>query len=224
MPPTQIVSADVQQSYTIMRLNFPRNTRTCLATIAAIAFAACSGSDGGGTGPLPIASVEVITIATTFEVGQSVQFAAVTRDKNGSPVPPGVVQWSVAPATIATVNSSGVVSLIAAGSATVTAIAGGISGSSRVTVVDNGIPFTATVFMPGNAFSPFNVTIHLGGTVKWEFPAEQHDVTFVKVAGAPADITVRSSTTVSRVFSALGTFSYECMVHPGMTGQVTVVP
>ena len=207
-----------------MRVNFPLKTRTCLPTIAAIAFAACSGNDGGGTGPLPIASVEVVTTATTFEVGQSVQFAAVTRDKNGSPVPPGAVQWSVAPATVATVNSSGVVSLIAAGGATVTATAGGISGSSRVTVVDNGIPFTTTVFMPGNAFSPFNVTIHVGGTVKWEFPAEQHDVTFSKVAGAPADITVRTNTTVSRVFATVGTFSYECMVHPGMTGQVTVVP
>src|SRR6266540_1276440 len=135
-----------------------------LAVACMVAISACASGDGGGTGPLPIATVEVVTTATTFEVGQSVQFTAVTRDRNGSPV------------------------------------------------------------NPGTAFSPFNVTIRAGGTVKFEFPAEEHDVIFSNVAGAPADITVRTNATVSRVFATVGTFPYECKVHPGMTGQVTVVP
>ena len=92
-----------------------------------------------------------------------------------------------------------------------------------VSIVDNGIPLTTTVFMPGNAFSPFNVTIRIGGTVNFEFPAEEHDVTFVRVAGAPADILVTSNKTVGRTFTVAGTYAYDCKVHPGMSGQVTVV-
>ncbi len=195
-----------------------------LAVACMVAISACASGDGGGTGPLPIATVEVVTTATTFEVGQSVQFTAVTRDRNGSPVNPGTVQWSVSPTAVASVNSSGLVTAISTGNATVTATAGGVSGTSSVTIIDSGIPFTTTVFMPGNAFSPFNVTIRAGGTVKFEFPAEEHDVIFSNVAGAPADITVRTNATVSRVFATVGTFPYECKVHPGMTGQVTVVP
>ncbi len=183
-----------------------------------------STGDGGGTGPLPIASVEVVGSVMTFEVGQAVQFTAVTRDKNGAPVSAGTVQWAVSPATVAKVNATGLVTALVAGTATVTATAGGVSGSSMVSIVDNGIPLTTTVFMPGNAFSPFNVTIRLGGTVNFEFPAEEHDVTFVRITGAPANIPVTTRATIGRTFTVAGTFAYDCMVHPGMSGQVTVVP
>lgn len=184
----------------------------------------CGGSSDGGTGPLPIATVEVTSSTMTFEVGQAIQFTAVTRDRNGSPVSAGSVQWAVSPANVAKVNSTGLVTALVAGTATVTATAGGVSGSAAVSITDNGIPFTTTVFMPGNAFSPFNVTIRVGGTVKFEFPAEEHDVTFIRVAGAPANIPVTTRATIGRTFTVAGTFAYDCMVHPGMSGQVTVVP
>ena len=183
----------------------------------------CGGGSDGGTGPLPIASVEVVGATMAFEVGQAVQFTAVTRDKNGSPVSAGSVQWSVSPATVAKVTPGGLVTALAAGTATVTATAGGVSGNAAVSITDNGIPFTTTVFMPGNAFSPFNVTIRVGGTVNFEFPAEEHDVTFVRVAGAPANIPVTTGKTIGRTFTVAGTFAYDCLVHPGMSGQVTVV-
>lgn len=186
--------------------------------------AGCGSGDGGSTGPLPIATVEVVSSVTTFEVGQTVKFTAVTRDRNGAPVSAGTVQWAVSPATVAKVNATGLVTALTAGTATVTATTGGISGSSAVSIVDNGIPLTTTVFMPGNAFSPFNVTIRVNGTVNFEFPAEEHDVTFVRVTGAPANIPVTSRATIGRTFALAGTFAYDCLVHPGMSGQVTVVP
>lgn len=83
-------------------------------------------------------------------------------------------------------------------------------------------PETITVSMPGNSFSPFNATIHVNGIVRWEFPSDEHDVVFVEMAGAPANIPVTTRATVSRTFSTIGVFPYDCRVHPGMSGQVTV--
>ena len=110
--------------------------------------AGCGGGSDGGTGPLPIASVEVVGSTTSFEVGQAVQFTAVTRDRNGAPVSAGTVQWSVTPATVAKVSTAGLVTALAAGTATVTATAGGVSGSSMVSIKDNGIPLAVTCALP----------------------------------------------------------------------------
>lgn len=206
-------------------LRFPaRNfARIFLTTAAALTVLSCSGDGGGPVGPLPVAQVSVVGTTTTFEVGESVQFTAVPRSANGNPVAGAVVTWSVAPQSVASVNATGLVTATEAGTATVTATVGSIAGGIGVTVSDAGIPLITTVSMPGNAFSPFNVTIRRTGTVRFDFPSEQHDVTFQAKAGAPANIPVTRSAVISRVFSVAGIFGYDCLVHPGMSGQVTVV-
>lgn len=89
---------------------------------------------------------------------------------------------------------------------------------------DTGItdPNTTLVEMPGNAFSPFNAIIKVNGTVSFDFPGDEHDVTFITKAGAPANIPVTKSKVVMRTFTTVGVFPYDCKVHPGMSGQVTV--
>ena len=81
---------------------------------------------------------------------------------------------------------------------------------------------TADVFTPGNVFSPFSTTINVGGTVRFNISGDPHNVIFKRIAGAPSDVNVVNGTIVSRTFSAAGTFSYDCTVHPGMSGQVVV--
>ena len=78
------------------------------------------------------------------------------------------------------------------------------------------------VEMPGNAFSPFNATVKVNGKVAFDFPGDEHDVTFVDKVGAPASIPVTKSKVVTRTFATVGVFPYDCKVHPGMSGQVTV--
>ncbi len=82
------------------------------------------------------------------------------------------------------------------------------------------------VFTVGDTFSPSYLTVAAGDTVRFNFTAGSdgmgHDVTFDNVAGHPASIPVTKSGTVSRVFTARGTFHYNCFVHPGMTGDVVV--
>ncbi len=81
---------------------------------------------------------------------------------------------------------------------------------------------TANVFTPGNVFSPFSTTINVGGTVRFNISGDPHNVIFKRIAGAPSDVNVVSGTIVSRTFPAAGTFTYDCTVHPGMSGQVVV--
>jgi plastocyanin len=74
-----------------------------------------------------------------------------------------------------------------------------------------------------NTFDPNSISIGVGGTITWAFAATGHNVTFNAVAGRPADIGgSNSSTNISRTFGTIGTFGYQCTLHPGMTGTVIV--
>ncbi len=83
-------------------------------------------------------------------------------------------------------------------------------------------PGTVVVEMPGNSFSPFNTIVKVNGSVAFDFPGDEHDVTFVSKVGAPASIPVTKNKVVTRTFTTVGVFDYDCKVHPGMSGQVTV--
>ena len=73
-----------------------------------------------------------------------------------------------------------------------------------------------------HAFAPPEVTIRRGGSVTWTNGSGfSHGVDFSDV-GAPDDIAVFGSGTVSRTFQTAGTFSYRCSVHPSMMGSVVV--
>ena len=88
--------------------------------------------------------------------------------------------------------------------------------------VNTGRNDPAVVSMPGFTFSPFTTTIKVGKSVEFDFPSEAHNVIFEKKAGAPTDIQVVLSTKVARTFNAVGTFPFDCTIHPGMSGQVIV--
>ena len=71
-----------------------------------------------------------------------------------------------------------------------------------------------------NTFSPFSVDIQVGGMVAFTFD-KTHNVTFGG-GSAPANIGNTSSGTVSRTFSAAGSFDYVCTLHAAMSGVVVV--
>lgn len=192
-----------------------------------VAILAACGGGSDASGPAPsgtgVSTVIVTAASSSLQVGQSIQFSADARNSKGELLTTGQVSWSVSPANVASIDSKGLVTAIASGTANVTATIQGVSGNLAVPVTDVGIPTIVSVFMPGNSFSPFNVSIKLNGTVRFEFPSAPHNVIFNSKTGVPADIQVTSNVTVSRVFSVLGTFPYDCTIHPGMSGQVTVV-
>jgi plastocyanin len=83
---------------------------------------------------------------------------------------------------------------------------------------------TATVSAtPAIAFTPGTANILPGGTVTFAFGTLAHNVFFDAVPGAPADIPGNNSgTNVDRTFATPGTYTYNCHIHPGMTGKVVV--
>lgn len=73
-------------------------------------------------------------------------------------------------------------------------------------------------------FQPGQVEIAQNGAVTWEFGAVPHNVFFTPgTVGRPQDITgLNTNTSIARTFATLGTFQYECGLHPGMRGTVVV--
>jgi plastocyanin len=79
-----------------------------------------------------------------------------------------------------------------------------------------------------NSFLPSNATITAGSTATWDNPLSiDHNVTFVTPSAAqPGDGTGNigdfRNATHSRKFNTPGTYSFNCTIHPGMTGTLTV--
>src|SRR5207247_776355 len=83
---------------------------------------------------VPVASVTVSPASASVQAGQTVQLTATPKDVNGNPLTGRTITWSSSNTSVATVNSSGLVSGVVAGSATITATSEGQSGTSAITV------------------------------------------------------------------------------------------
>jgi len=116
---------------------------------------------GGGT-PVPVATVTVAPNPASVAVGATVQLTATLKDANGNTLTGRTVAWTTSNASFATVNSSsGLVSGVAVGTATITATSEGKSGKSAVTVVAGTPAPVATVTVTPNPAS-----VAVGGTVQ----------------------------------------------------------
>jgi plastocyanin len=83
------------------------------------------------------------------------------------------------------------------------------------------VPANTVIARVGNVFDPSSLTVAVNTTVSFTFEAVGHNVTFDAVNGRPADILgSNSSTTITRVFTTAGSFTYHCTIHPGMNGAV----
>src|SRR5207247_917540 len=78
---------------------------------------------------VPVASVTVSPGAPTVQVGQTTQLTATPKDANGTPLTGRVVTWSSDNTAVAMVDGSGLVTAVAAGSATITASSEGRCGA-----------------------------------------------------------------------------------------------
>jgi uncharacterized protein YjdB len=109
------------------------------AAFALLALGACGGGDSG---PPAVATVTVTPSAAQVEVGLTTQLSASAQDSKGNTLS-NPVTWSSSAATVATVSSAGLVTGVSAGSATITAAAGGKQGSATVTVVPPSVQSVA---------------------------------------------------------------------------------
>jgi trimeric autotransporter adhesin len=172
------------------------------------------------------ASLRLTTITlsggSSVVAGSTLQLTAAPKDQNGNAIA-ATITWASSATGVASVNSGGLVTGVAAGTANITATSGGVVGTAVITVTAaSSYPLSANVDATiANSFTPASVDIASNGTVNWNFASTTHNVTFGS-AGAPANIPNSSSTTVSRTFAVAGTFTYQCTIHAGMTAQVIV--
>src|SRR5256884_635595 len=101
--------------------------------------------------PVPVASVAVAPAVMSMLVGATAQLAAVTLDSAGSILSGRTLTWGSSAPTVAFVNSVGLVTAAAAGSATITATSEGQTGSSAVTVTNVSAPVASVTVTPGSA-------------------------------------------------------------------------
>ncbi len=94
---------------------------------------------------VPVASVTVSPATVSLQPGQTQQLTATPKDAGGNALSGRMVTWASGSTAVATVSGSGLVSGVAAGSATITATSEGKSGSASVTVT----PVAATVTLVG---------------------------------------------------------------------------
>src|SRR5205807_1690391 len=83
---------------------------------------------------IPVASVSVSPASASVQVGNTVQLTAAPKDANGNPLSGRTVTWSSSNPSVATVDGTGLVTSVVAGSATITATSEGKSGTASVTV------------------------------------------------------------------------------------------
>ncbi|MXX55137.1 MAG: hypothetical protein F4106_12155 [Gemmatimonadetes bacterium] len=119
----------------------PSRDRLAFAALALIALAltlpaltaACGGDEP--TEP-PVATTVSISPASLdmSSFGETAQLTATVLDQNGQPIAGASVNWTIDDNSVATVSTGGLVTAVQNGSATVTATAGGASGTVAVTV------------------------------------------------------------------------------------------
>jgi len=83
---------------------------------------------------VPVASVTVSPASGSVPAGSTLQLTATPKDASGNALTGRTITWSSSDNSVATVSSSGLVSGVVAGSATITATSEGQSGPSAITV------------------------------------------------------------------------------------------
>src|SRR6266404_4696221 len=119
--------------------------------------------------PPVVTTVTVSPASASVAVGATSGLQATVNDQNGNAMPGQTVTWSSNNTAAATVNSTGVVTGIAAGSATITATNSGVSGTSAITVTAGPPPppvVTTVTVAPTSASVVAGATTTLVATVK----------------------------------------------------------
>jgi uncharacterized protein YjdB len=153
-------------------------------------------------------------------VGSTQQLTATTRDANGTVLNGVSINWSSSSSSIAAVNQSGLVTGVAAGSATITASSGSVSASVPVTV---SAPTTGTV--QTISVSPSTATLNVGGTTSLSATARDGNgnvLTGVPITWQTGDGTV-ATVSSSGVVTGVAPGSVAITARSGsVTGSATI--
>jgi uncharacterized protein YjdB len=138
------------------------NQNAVFGSVSNIAAAATTGS-----APVPVATVTVSPASSSLLVGATAQLTAVTRDASNNVLTGRVVTWSSSNTAVSRVSASGLVTAVAAGSATITATSETKTGTAATTVSAAPPAPVATVSVsPGSSSLLVGATVQLSATLR----------------------------------------------------------
>jgi len=159
--------------------------------------ATSEGKSGSATitvSTVPVATVTVAPPSAGLNTGQTVQLSATTRDSAGNVLAGRVVTWGSSAPSVATVTSGGLVTGVAAGTATMTATSEGKSGTSAITVTF--VPVATVTVTPASANLAVGQTVQLTATPK---DANGNTLTGRTITWATSNASVATVTTSGSV-------------------------
>ena len=167
--------------------------------------------------PLPVAAVTVTPPTATIGVGQTAQYAAITRDAFGNPLGGRTVTWSSSNPAVATVNGTGQATGVAVGAVTITATSEGKSGTAALTVTT--VPVASVTVSPATASVPAGQTMQLAATPKDANGNSLSGRTISWSSGSTAVATVSASGLVTGVAAGSATIT---ATSEGQSGTATI--
>lgn len=109
--------------------------RSAFVFTTTLLFGGCGGGGDGGTQPSAnVASVSVTISASTIAVPGTAQATATPRDAGGAALTGRTITWTSSSNAVATVSSTGLVTAVGPGNATITASSEGKSGDVAVII------------------------------------------------------------------------------------------
>ena len=221
------LSASTSYNFQVVAFRGTLNSGAVFGGISNVA----SGTTTGGSPPPPpppppspvVTTVTVSPASASVQVGATVTLQAIVKDQNGIVMTGQSVSWSSNNGA-ASVNSSGVVTGVSAGSATITAVSSGISGTAAITVTSTPPPapvVTTVTVSPASASVVAGSTVTLQATVKDQNGNVMSGQTVGWTSGNTAAATVNSSGVVSGVAAGNATITATSSGKSG-TSSITV--
>src|SRR5216117_725734 len=178
-----------------------------------------SGTSAITVTSVPVASVTVSPAPASVQAGQTLQLTATPKDLNGNPLTGRTITWSSSNTSVATLNSSGLVSGVVAGSATITATSEGQSGTAAITVTS--VSVASVTVSPASASVQAGQTVQLTATPKDANGNPLTGRTITWSSGNTSVATVNSSGLVSCVVAGSATITATSEGQSG-TSAITV--
>jgi uncharacterized protein YjdB len=196
-------------------------TILAVLTLVVMACSSPTGSDPivpSGPEPVPVSSVTVTPpTVSSLGVGASIQLSAAISPPNAADKS---ITWSSANTGIATVDSDGNVTAVAAGTTTISATsANGISGAAQITVV------VAATAATGVVVSPASLSLIVGNSAQLSAAVEPEKVSNRNVTWSSSGTTVAtvdSNGMVTAISAGTATITARSVLTDTVTGACMV--
>ena len=193
----------------------PRVVGSLVGLSLALSLTLSCGSPGSGgiiesDTPRPTTVALSPSSATLNAIGATIQLSAPVRDQNGQVMSGASVSWGTSASSVASVSSSGLVTAVAIGSATITASSGSASGSALITVSVTTLPLSVATSSLANGevgvvYSAAVTASGGSGGYSWSITS----------GSLPAGLALSSGGTISGTPTVAGTSTFTVQVTSG---------